>query len=512
MIATLGDGLAATAEETGATDGFSALFSAMSRGETALKVDLPAAEPGTLPPLELPQLPGTMLASGLAATALLPSTGKVLQAAGQTGKILPLPRLPQQPKLPAAALATTLPTALAVTSEASEVALEEPAERKPREAATGELATAPQDQPQPVIASPLFAMPVTALTVQVVADGSHPAASHSLSRSATQTTPQALAQTAPAIPSASPPAALPVASAMLLPQTPAGALGVSVTMAAQPVASLPPRAMNAQRASDTAPMAAAVAPVLPTQIDPAAPVQQPQVQPAPALASSVPLAAPAAPVLEADGKSARIKGVKPTAPETPRPLASSPETAPLATALPASLASAPVMSASAAHSVAPAQDLARIVDQLAAAREALAPASAAMTIEHAEFGALSLRFDQRGDGGLAVQLAASNPEAQRAVSAAMGADAGQFMGQDGQPQGNPQQALPQQTQSQSQSQPQQGSAAAYSSTPDRDPRGAGTGQRQDQPQQQAGRQQPSGQGSRQPSSTPDQSPRDGVFA
>jgi hypothetical protein len=63
----------------------------------------------------------------------------------------------------------------------------------------------------------------------------------------------------------------------------------------------------------------------------------------------------------------------------------------------------------------PAQDLTQIVDRLAAAREALAPATAALAINHSEFGELSLRFDQQRDGHLAVHIAASNPEAQRAM-------------------------------------------------------------------------------------------------
>lgn len=65
-------------------------------------------------------------------------------------------------------------------------------------------------------------------------------------------------------------------------------------------------------------------------------------------------------------------------------------------------------------------DLTQIVDRLSAARQALAPAAASLAINHAEFGELSLRFDQNRDGHLAVQIAAGNPEAHRAVAAAMG--------------------------------------------------------------------------------------------
>lgn len=65
------------------------------------------------------------------------------------------------------------------------------------------------------------------------------------------------------------------------------------------------------------------------------------------------------------------------------------------------------------------QDLTRIVDRLAAAREAFAPTAAALAVKHAEFGELSLRFDQHRDGHLAVQLSANDPEAHRAVAAAV---------------------------------------------------------------------------------------------
>lgn len=66
----------------------------------------------------------------------------------------------------------------------------------------------------------------------------------------------------------------------------------------------------------------------------------------------------------------------------------------------------------------PAHDLTQIVDRLAAAREALAPAAAALAVHHADFGDLSLRFDQQRDGQLTVHIAASSPDAQRAMMAA----------------------------------------------------------------------------------------------
>lgn len=79
-------------------------------------------------------------------------------------------------------------------------------------------------------------------------------------------------------------------------------------------------------------------------------------------------------------------------------------------------------------------DLAQVVERLAAAREAFAPAAAAIAIDHAEFGELSLRFEQRRDGQLAVQLAATDPEAHRAIVAAVAAERSNATGsQSGQP-------------------------------------------------------------------------------
>lgn len=102
------------------------------------------------------------------------------------------------------------------------------------------------------------------------------------------------------------------------------------------------------------------------------------------------------------------------------------ETFALATNMPAGSDTAPsaphlalrVVSASAA--VDRMQALTQIVETLAAAREALAPAAAALAIDHAEFGELSLRIDQQRDGRLAVQIEAASPEAHRAVAAAVG--------------------------------------------------------------------------------------------
>jgi hypothetical protein len=66
------------------------------------------------------------------------------------------------------------------------------------------------------------------------------------------------------------------------------------------------------------------------------------------------------------------------------------------------------------------QDLTRVVERLAAARDAFAPAAAALAVRHDEFGELSLSFDQQRDGQLAVRLSAADPDAHRAIAAAIG--------------------------------------------------------------------------------------------
>jgi hypothetical protein len=66
------------------------------------------------------------------------------------------------------------------------------------------------------------------------------------------------------------------------------------------------------------------------------------------------------------------------------------------------------------------QDLTRVVERLAAARDAFAPAATVLALRHDEFGELSLSFDQQRDGQLAVRLSAADPDAHRAIGAAVG--------------------------------------------------------------------------------------------
>jgi len=75
-------------------------------------------------------------------------------------------------------------------------------------------------------------------------------------------------------------------------------------------------------------------------------------------------------------------------------------------------------------------ELAAIVDRLAAAREVLAPASAALALDHAEFGEMTLRFEQQQDGRLLVNLSAQDAEAHRAVAAALATERNPASGGD----------------------------------------------------------------------------------
>lgn len=65
------------------------------------------------------------------------------------------------------------------------------------------------------------------------------------------------------------------------------------------------------------------------------------------------------------------------------------------------------------------RELGRVIDSLASAREAQTAKTATLAVEHSEFGELSLRFSQRSDGQLAVQLSAADLDAHRAVAAAL---------------------------------------------------------------------------------------------
>ncbi|WP_121116572.1 hypothetical protein [Croceibacterium ferulae] len=65
------------------------------------------------------------------------------------------------------------------------------------------------------------------------------------------------------------------------------------------------------------------------------------------------------------------------------------------------------------------QDLTQIVERLAAAREAAAPAATQLAVEHAEFGPLSLSIQQGDRGELAIAVTAADRDNQAALVAAI---------------------------------------------------------------------------------------------
>lgn len=108
-------------------------------------------------------------------------------------------------------------------------------------------------------------------------------------------------------------------------------------------------------------------------------------------------------------------------------IAATPSAAPSTSPAPISTAAALTPTPLAASSVpitapttpAAVQDLAQIIDRLTAAREASIPAAAVVALNHADFGDLSLRFNQGREGGLSVQIAAADPDAHQAITAAV---------------------------------------------------------------------------------------------
>lgn len=438
---------------------FSALFAALGQGIA------PKGPEGDQAAADAPEAkadPATLLALSLAAS------GKPAAHPGKSGKILPLPLPPGNP-VPAA------------------------------ETEAEGLAAAEDDQPETPAAEQTVAAPLALLATLT------PPVAAPLSAAAG--IPAKTADANPALPASAPaPSAQPFATAAATLQVSpdSAAQSSAQPMAAQPrdgrpgvilqVASQP----LAQGATFVAAMNPQQPVPQPTQAQaPVVPVAAPLV-PAPATAAVVAELAPAETRPRQPGKVPGHAATSVMAITTANPL-QAPLLADAATPFPLM----PVNAAQQAPATA-GQDLAAIVDRLSAAREALAPATAALSIDHAEFGALSLKFDQQADGALTVQLAAATPEAHRAISAAMGAEGGQFLSAEGQPQ--PQMQTPQQQQ-QAAAQPStsSGTSSGSGTFAERDARSGQQPQRQDSsPRQQ--------QAQRQPAAPRNEAQGDGIFA
>jgi hypothetical protein len=75
-------------------------------------------------------------------------------------------------------------------------------------------------------------------------------------------------------------------------------------------------------------------------------------------------------------------------------------------------------------------DITAALDRLVAAREALLPAETSLAIDHAEFGQVTIRFEQSTDGRISAELGAADPDLQRAVTAAVATERGFASGGD----------------------------------------------------------------------------------
>ena len=243
-------------------------------------------------------------------------------------------------------------------------------------------------------------------------------------------------------PEAAPPAAT-LEPALALAIAPPPALPDMVQL---PLQTLPPAAQQAVPAhpapaaqtaaaaepvlARSAPLAAAVAPViraLTDQIQPqqgiAPPAAAPQI---PAGQITAPLAAPAPPPLTQVRldvplpeplRPARFAAAR-AAPVLAAALGDERDTAASAVLAPGPVAAPPVtVSAAAPAPLERPHDFSALIDRLAAAREAAAPQSVSISLPHADFGRVQLHFRSE-DGALAVSLASADPDFARIAAQA----------------------------------------------------------------------------------------------
>lgn len=227
-------------------------------------------------------------------------------------------------------------------------------------------------------------------------------------------------------------------SAQPLPAVPAQPLSVApVLIAVQPVPAAPPSEPDqpeaeaplrpssapqpaAAASAHAAPQAAFLRQVFPAarrgpeQGAPLAPQAAQPATPQPAAVPSQPIAkvrievAPAVPVMRALPK----EEVRPAPSALPAELPATPVTtsAPMATTALAPLTHQPMPLADRP------QDFSALIDRLVAAREAAGPQAVAVSVAHADFGQVHLRFRQ-DEAGLSVAMASADPAFARAASA-----------------------------------------------------------------------------------------------
>lgn len=204
------------------------------------------------------------------------------------------------------------------------------------------------------------------------------------------------------------------------PPSPAAAPTESAAAAAHKAKPLPepaPQAL-AHAAPHAVFLRAASVPVIAPQpgqpVTPADAAQQPVARIAAALRIEVALPIPAEPAAKAPDQAQTI--ARRTAllqPGSAPPMLAAPEAAPLHSATPPAIPA--LVTSPRPH------DFTALVDRLVAAREAVqppgAPMAALLTVAHAEFGPVELRF-RHDERGLAVSLASADPDFARAAAAA----------------------------------------------------------------------------------------------
>jgi len=342
----------------------------------------PAAAPETvIPPStrqDLAALPAGLLGSGKLLPDLVPPMPAAIAIAAE----------PAAPQVPAGVPVPVLPLLRAVrTLDAGKAVPARPEADEPAEGQADAPAADEPAIPQPVIAQGLF--------IAVVAQD--PAANPA-------------GDAAAAAPSAEPGAPPAGRGAAFLPQ--AIAAQVQGLPIPQPLAIRP-----ASQARQSAPLPGEDRTLRLPSADPAAPTPQfTLAEPG----TRVPAAAMhLRPVVEREAKAA--PAASDASDGAALPAATDVAAGPAAPA-PASTTSAPPV---------PGHSFAAVVDRLMAAREAAradGPAQAvAVNLHHAEFGEVSVRFEQRADG-LAVALASPDPDFARAVQAATPSSGGNDAG------------------------------------------------------------------------------------
>ena len=361
-------------------------------------------------------LPGQVNASASVAPAAKPVEGETASAtepipAPASGNFLP-------PALPPIAAATA-PMAAPVPVEpeqAQPAALVQPSlidpPKNPRAHGAGKMVAAPhRDAPaRDAKAAPGVAETPTQIVPFAVAESAVPPVGQA-SAEPVQVAPPITAQLAPSPIQAPPPAASATAQEPLTEaDAPRGApaprpIPARAEAAAQALAAAPPQAAFRRSAAPST----SAAESLPQAVVPAATAVRSLAPPVLRVEIALPAAAPADRPAEVRPVLRRANTGEALPAPAPTPSAGltvqQPAAAPPSAAAPASV-----------EALRP-HDFATLVDRLVAAREAVQPHAATLTIAHAEFGPVELRF-RHEERGVAVTLASADPDFARAAAAA----------------------------------------------------------------------------------------------